>query len=188
MGQATAAQALSVAGANPSVRSIRLHRLGDVLAYEFSVQGRGPQLVDARSGRVITVDVSLARSIASARAPAGAKVVRTDFISRRRQDLTYRWGALPALRVAFDDPRATVIYVGAEDGSVRSTTWWSRAIAVAAGLHTFDPLDLLVREPIRKAILTSIALGALMTALTGYVIAAWRQRGQPSVRAGASRN
>jgi hypothetical protein len=186
---AEAARALSAAGANLSVRSIRLHRLGDVLAYEFSVQGRGPQLVDARSGRVITVDVSLARSIASARAPAGAQVVRTDLLSRRRQDLTYRWGALPAHRVAFDDPRATVVYVGAEDGSVRSTTRWSRAIGLVVGLHTLDPLDLVVREPaVRKAILTGIALSALMTALTGYVIAAWRQRGQPPVRAGASRN
>lgn len=175
---AEAARALAGAGVAPAVRSIRLHRLGDVLAYEIAVEGRGPQLVDARSGRPITVDAGLARGIAAARAPAGAQIVRTDLLSQRRHDPAYLWGALPAHRVTFDDSWATVVYVGAEDGSVRSTTRWSRAIGAVAAFHTFDPLDLVVREPaIRKAILIAIALTALVTALTGYAIAAWRQRG-----------
>jgi hypothetical protein len=175
---AEAVRALTGAGVASAVRSIRLHPLGDVLAYEIAVEGRGPQLVDARSGRPITVDAGLARSIAAARAPAGAQVVRTDLLSRRRQDLTYLWGSLPAHRVTFDDSWATVVYVGAEDGSVRSTTRWSRAMGAVAAFHTFDPLDLVVREPaIRKAILIAIALTALVTACTGYAIVAWRQRG-----------
>jgi hypothetical protein len=175
---AEAARALVWVGVAPAVTSMRLYRLGDVLAYEIAVAGRGLQLVDARSGRPITVDAGLARNIAAARAPAGAQIVRTDLLSRRRDDPMYLWGALPAHRVAFDDPWATVVYVGTDDGSVRSTTRWSRAIGVVASLHTFDPLDLVVREPaIRKATLIAVALTALVTALSGYAIVAWRQRG-----------
>jgi len=175
---AEAARALAGPGVAPDVRSIRLLRLGDVLAYEIAAEGLGPRLVDARSGRPITVDVGLAQRIAATRAPVGAQVVRTDLLSRRRHDLMYLWGALPAHRVAFDDPWATVVYVGAEDGSVRSTTRWSRAIDGVAAFHTFNPLDLVVRDPaIRKATLIAIALTALVTAFTGYAIVAWRERG-----------
>jgi hypothetical protein len=175
---AEAARALAEPGDAPAVRWIRLQPLGDVLAYEISVEGQALQLIDASSGRRITVDAALAQSIAAMRAPAGAKVVRTELLSRRRQDLTYRWGGLPAYRVAFDDPWGTLVYVGVEDGSVRSTTRWSRAISVVASFHTFDPLDLVVREPaIRKAILIAIALIAVVLALTGYAIVASRQRG-----------
>jgi hypothetical protein len=175
---AEAARALEWVGVAPAVTSIRLYRLGDVLAYEIAVAGRGLQLVDARSGRLITVDAGLARNIAAARAPAGAQIVRMDLLSRRRHDLMYPWGPLPAYRLAFDDPWATLVYVGTDDGSVRSTTRWSRAIGAVAALHTFAPLDLVVREPaIRKATLIAIALTALVTALSGYAIVAWRQRG-----------
>jgi len=174
---AEAARALPLVGVTPAVTSIRLYQLGDVLAYEIAVAGLGLQLVDARSGRPITVDAGLARNIAAARAPAGAQIVRTDLISRRRHDLTYHWGALPAHRVAFDDPWATVVYVGTADGSVRSTTRWSRALDAVAALHTFSQLDLVVPEPAsRKATLIAIALTALVTALSGYAIVAWRQR------------
>src|SRR5262249_61053146 len=79
---------------------------------------------------------------------------------------------------AFDDPRATVVYGGADDGSVRSTTRWSRAVGAVAALHTFAQLDLVVGEPaMRKATLIAIALTALMIALSGYAIVAWRQSG-----------
>ena len=175
---AEAARALALVGVTPRVTSIRLYRLGDVLAYEIAVAGHGLQLVDARSGRPITVDAGLARNIAAARAPAGAQIVRTDLLSRRRQDLMYHGGALPAHRVAFNDPWATVVYVGADDGSVRSTTRWSRAVGAVAALHTFAQLDLIVGEPaMRKATLIAIALTALMIALSGYAIVAWRQSG-----------
>ena len=175
---AEAARALALVGGTPAVTSIRLYRLGDVLAYEIAVAGRGLQLVDARSGHPITVDAGLARNIAAARAPAGTQIVRTDLLSRRRHDLMYHGGALPAHRVAFDDPWATVVYVGTDDGSVRSTTRWSRAVGAVAALHTFAQLDLVVGEPaIRKATLIAIALTALVTALSGYAIVPWRQRG-----------
>jgi hypothetical protein len=175
---AKAAAALAEGGAAPVVSSIRLYPLGDVLVYEVAIAGRGPRLVDARSGQPLSVDAGLARRVAAARAPEGARVVGTDLLSRRRHDLTYLWGSLPAHRVTFDDPWGTVVYVGAEDGSVRSTTRWGRAIDGIAAFHTFDPLDLVVREPaVRKAALIAIALVALVTALTGYAIVAWRQRG-----------
>jgi len=174
---AEAARALALAGVAPAVTSIRLYRLGDSLAYEIAVAGRGLQLVDARSGRPITVDAGLARHIAAAQAPAGAQIVRTDLLSRVRHDLMYHGGTLPAHRVAFNDPWATVVYVGIDDVSVRSTTRWSRAIGTVFTLHTFSPLDLVVRPSIRKAILIVVALTALVTALSGYAIVAWRQRG-----------
>jgi hypothetical protein len=174
---AEAAAALAEAGVVPVVSSIRLHQLGDALVYEVAIEGRGPRLVDARSGQPISVDAGLARRVAVARAPEGAQVVRTDLLSRRRHDLTYLWGPLPAHRVTFDDPWGTVVYVG-EEGSVRSTTRWGRAIDGIAAFHTFDPLDLVVREPaVRKAVLIAIALITLLVALTGYAIVAWRQRG-----------
>src|SRR5262245_32552754 len=50
---AEAARALPSVGVAPAVTSIRLHRLGDVVAYQIAVAGRGLQLVDARSGRPI---------------------------------------------------------------------------------------------------------------------------------------
>jgi hypothetical protein len=174
-----AALALVGPGIAPDVRSIRLVQLGDVLAYEIAAGGLGPRLVDARSGRPITVDAGLARSIAAVRAPVGAQVVHADIVTRRRHDLTYLWGPLPAHRVAFDDPWATVVYVGAEDGSVRSTTRWSRALDTVFAFHTFGPLELVVGEPaVRKGTLVAIALTALVTALTGYaIVVAWRRPG-----------
>lgn len=171
-----AARALVQPGVDPDVRSIRLVRLGDVLAYEIAAGGRGPRLVDARTGRPFTVDAGLARSIAAVRAPVAAQVVHSDMLDRRRNDLTYLWGPLPAHRVAFDDTWATVVYVGADDGSVRSTTRWSRALDVIWSFHTFGPVDLVVGDSARKASLIVISLTALLTALTGYAIVAWRQR------------
>jgi hypothetical protein len=171
-----AALALAGPGIAPDVRSIRLVQLGDVLAYEIAVEGRGPRLVDARSGRPFTVDAGLARSIAAVRAPVGARVVHADILTRRRNDLTYLWGSLPAHRVAFDDPWATVVYIGADDGSVRSMTRWSRVLETVWAFHTFGPLELVVGNPARKATLIVISLTALLTALTGYAIIAWRQR------------
>jgi|SRR5262245_1770805 len=171
-----AALALAGPGIPPDVRSIRLVRLGDVLAYEIAAGGRGPRLVDARSGRPFTVDAGLARSIAAVRAPTDARIVHVDILTRRRNDLTYLWGSLPAHRVAFDDPWATVVYVGAEDGSVRSTTRWSRVMDTVWAFHTFGPLEPIVGDSARKAFLVVISLTALLTALTGYAIVAWRQR------------
>src|SRR5262245_27265704 len=78
-----AALALAGPGIASDVRSMRLVWLGDLLAYEIAAEGRGPRLVDARSGRPITVDAGVARSIAAGLAPAGAQVVRADIISRR---------------------------------------------------------------------------------------------------------
>ena len=77
--------------------------------------------------------------------------------------------------MAFDDPWATVVYVGAEDGSVRSTTRWSRAVDTVWAFHTFGPLELVAGDPARKGTLIVISLTALLTALTGYAIVAWRQ-------------
>jgi hypothetical protein len=173
-----AALALVGPGIAPDVRSIRLVQLGDVLAYEIAAGGREPRLVDARSGRPITVDAGLARSTAAGRAPVGAQVLHADILTRRRHDLTYG-GSLPAHRVAFNDPWATVVYVGAEDGSVRSTTRWSRTRDTVFAFHTFGPLELVVGEPaIRKGTLIAIALTALLTALTGYaIVVAWRRPG-----------
>ncbi|HEU4366644.1 MAG TPA: hypothetical protein VFV05_00275 [Methylomirabilota bacterium] len=174
---AEAVRALAETGVGAPVRALRLQRLGDVLAYEISVVGRGPQLIDARTGRRVTVDEGLARSIAVARAPAGARLVRADLLSRRREDLMYRWGGLPAYRITFDDPWATVVYVVAEDGSLQTTTRWGRVLGAVAALHTFDPLDLVLRDPaIRKAILIAVSLTALVTAITGYAIVVSRQR------------
>jgi hypothetical protein len=171
-----AAGVLAGAGAALAVTSLRLTQLGDVLAYEIAVAGRR-QFVDARTGRPITVDAGLARTIATAQAPAGAQVVRMDLVSRRREDLMYMWGTLPAHRLTFDDPWVTVVYVGV-DGFVRSTTRWSRVMDIVSSFHTFNPLDLVVGDPaIRKGILIAVSLVALLTALTGYAIVAWRQRG-----------
>jgi hypothetical protein len=171
---AEAARALG--GTVPAVTSLRLTQLGDVLAYEIALAGRGPRLVDARTGRPLTIDSELARSIATARAPAGARIAGADVLSRRRHDLTYLWGSLPAHRVTFDDPSATVVYVGAEDGTVWATTRWTRIRGAIGAFHTFDPLDLVLGEPkVRKAILVAVSLVALLTALTGYAIVAWRR-------------
>jgi hypothetical protein len=170
-----AARALVGPGITPDISSIRLVRLGDVLAYEIAAEGREPRLVDARSGRPFTVDAGLARSIAAVRAPVGAQIVHADILDRRRHDLTYLWGSLPAHRVAFDDPWVTVVYVGVEDGSVRSTTRWSRAFDTVAAFHTFGPLELVIGDPLRKGSLLAIALTALVLALTGYAIVVWRQ-------------
>jgi hypothetical protein len=171
-----AALALVGPGIAPDVRSIRLVQLGDVVAYEIAAGGHGPRLVHAHSGRPINVDAGLARSIAAVRTPVGAQVVHADILTRRRHDLTYLWGSLPAHRVAFDDPWGTVVYIGAEDGSVRSTTRWSRALDIVWAFHTFGPLEVVVGDPARKATLILISLTALLTAFTGYAIVAWRQR------------
>ena len=50
-------------------------------------------------------------------------------------------------------------------------------MSITASLHTFDPLDSIVRDPaIRKAFLIVVALVALVLSVTGYAIIAWRQR------------
>ena len=173
---AEAARALAGTAAVPAITSLRLSQLGNVLAYEIVFFGQRPQFVDARTGRPVTIDAALARSIATTRAPAGARVVQMDLLSRRREDLLHAWGSLPAHRVIFDDRWSTVVYVGAEDGTVFSTTRWARVMDTIGAFHTFDPLDFLLRDPAaRKVVLIAVALVTLGTALTGYAIVAWRR-------------
>src|SRR5687767_8049269 len=52
---AEAVRAVAGSDASPRVRGIRLQPLGGVMVYEISVEGRPPQLVDASTGRRITV-------------------------------------------------------------------------------------------------------------------------------------
>jgi hypothetical protein len=184
---ADAVRALAPTGSGPSVRSIRLYRLGDALVYEVTLAGRGVRLVDAGTGRVVSVDAALALRLAASGAPAGASVVGAETLSRRSDDLAYRWGALPAHRVAFDDPAGTVVYVGMRDGSLRSTTRLGRMIGVAAGLHTFEPLDLVLDPAIRKVAMFVVGLGALAAAVSGYFIAFRRSRRVPAGQVAASR-
>jgi hypothetical protein len=60
-------------------------------------------------------------------------------------------------------------------------------IGVAAGLHTFEPLDLVVDPAIRKVAMFVVGLGALAAAVSGYFIAFRRSRRVPAGQVAASR-
>ena len=69
---AEAVRAVAGSDVTPKVRWMRLQPLGDVIVYEVSVEGRPLQLIDATTGKRITVDAAVAERIATTRAPAGA--------------------------------------------------------------------------------------------------------------------
>lgn len=161
--------------ARPRANGVVLKQVGDVVAYEFDLAGQGTYLVDARSGRLLTITPDLADRIARARYPSDSPVVQVDHLTEHSFD--YPFGALPAYRIVRGNDGARVYYVAERTGAVLAADRWARFQAVMDALHTFEPLKLIVRGPdvASHALILASTLG-IAVAATGYALALPRRR------------
>jgi hypothetical protein len=156
-------------GTTVSVQSLTLKRIGDVPVYSVSVEGKGLNLVDARTGQMFTMGPELAERIARRNVPAQAATRRVELVTERAP--SYPWGPLPAYRVSFDGVGSDY-YVSTEDGSVLRFDTRHMVVGLIESLHTFAPVRLLTeREGVRQGLLLLTSIVAVGLGITGYFLA-----------------
>ncbi len=136
-------------------------------------------LVDASSGRRVSVDSATALVVAKA-----------DYVGRGRAgspelmhapNLEVRGHSAPIWRVTFDDDDTTTIYVSGQDGKIlerRNNAW--RLFDIAWMLHIMDYTE---RDDFNNPLVVTAAAGGLWIALTG----AWLLVASLRIRRSAAR-
>ena len=137
-------------------------------------------LFDARSGQQLSpLDQGSAVAIARARIATDAPVAAAELVTIASPE--YR-GALPAWRIAFDEPSRLAIYVGANNGQVtarRSELW--RVYDFLWALHIMDYRD---HENFNHAAIIIVSVLAFLSTIAGIVLIPYRfrwQRKKPAV-------
>lgn len=129
-------------------------------------------LFDARSGAKLSpLDQESALAIARARIETEAPVASSEFVTTASPE--YR-GALPAWRIAFDEPSRLAIYVGANTGQVtarRSELW--RVYDFLWALHIMDYRD---HENFNHAPIIIVSILAFLSTIAGIALIPYRFR------------
>jgi hypothetical protein len=82
---------------------------------------------------------------------------------------------LPVLRVKFDDPAHTWLYIDPRTGAIAQRREWKSRLErwMYDGLHNFDFAVLMYRRPLWDIVLITLSLGGLLLSISGAVIG-WR--------------
>ena len=161
-----AVQALPAAGRR--VRGVALRNLAGRLVYDFTGQNGAHILVDATTAQRVELTDSFASRLAR-RVMADSTVTYT-VRQITEHDKGYRFGLLPAYRIALDDKSRTVMHVAA-DGSITSTSNRSRFRAAMAALHELQIPGDVIPGRLRKLLLLGASALTIILALTGYILA-----------------
>lgn len=129
-------------------------------------------LFDARTGhRLSPLDAESALAIARARINTEAPVASSQLVTTASPE--YR-GALPAWRIAFDEPSKLAVYVGANNGQVtarRSELW--RIYDFLWALHIMDYQE---HENFNHAPIIIVSVLAFLSTLAGIALIPYRFR------------
>jgi hypothetical protein len=136
------AQAIAIvdaaAGAPAKLEDVRLRRLAGRLVYEISTDS-GKHLVDAVDGSRVAIDEEFAKHIVKRHVGEGARF--RDVSLLRVHNDEYGWGPVPAWRIALDDDRATLFFIGAQGGEVSYSDRYGRARQWLIGWHSLAFLN-----------------------------------------------
>ncbi|WP_374583908.1 PepSY domain-containing protein [Pseudoduganella sp.] len=181
-----AAPSALLAAAGGSVRELRWTRVqGRVVVQAFAAGGK-PVLLDGATAQPLQLDPAALRTAAAQLLPGSvprfAMQSVYDLYYYNRDAHTMTGGSakpLPVLRVEFDDPQASWVYldpytgavVGRSDRGKRSSRW------LFAMLHSWDWLPLLERRPLWDMLLIFLSIGGAVMSITGIVIG-WRRLGK----------
>ena len=82
---------------------------------------------------------------------------------------------LPVLRVKFDDPDRTWLYLDPRTGAIAQRREWKSRLErwLYDGLHDFDFAFLMYRRPLWDMVLITLSIGGALLSVTGVVIS-WR--------------
>jgi hypothetical protein len=129
-------------------------------------------LFDARTGaRLSPLDQESAVAVARARITTDAPVASSDLVTTASPE--YR-GALPAWRIAFDEPSKLAVYVGANTGQVtarRSELW--RVYDFLWALHIMDYQE---HENFNHAPIVIVSVLAFLSTIAGIALIPYRFR------------
>lgn len=129
-------------------------------------------LFDARTGAKLSpLDAESALAIARARIVTEAPVASSELVTAASPE--YR-GALPAWRIAFDEPSKLAVYVGANNGQVtarRSELW--RVYDFLWALHIMDYRD---HENLNHAPIIIVSILAFLSTIAGIALIPYRFR------------
>lgn len=147
------------------VLKLQLKPLYDRYVYEATT-AEGIRLIEAGSGRPITIDAPKARELAVARFGGNAQVrsvKRVDEVTLETRDLT-----LPVWRVEFADDDRTALFVSATNGDVveaKNDSW--RLWDFFWMLHIMDYTE---RQSFNHPLIITVATGAAWLALSGLIL------------------
>jgi hypothetical protein len=130
----------------------------------------GAALFDAQTGqRLSPLDAGSALAIARARINTEAPVASSQLVTEASPE--YR-GALPAWRIAFDEPSKLAVYVGANNGQAtarRSELW--RVYDFLWALHIMDYRD---HENFNHAPIIIVSVLAFLSTIAGIALIPYR--------------
>lgn len=137
-------------------------------------------LFDARTGAKLSpLDAENALAVARARIITEAPVASSELVTTASPE--YR-GALPAWRIAFDEPSKLAVYVGANTGQVtarRSELW--RVYDFLWALHIMDYQE---HENFNHAPIIIVSVLAFLSTIAGIALIPyrfrWRRKKQPA--------
>ncbi|UCG74986.1 MAG: PepSY domain-containing protein [Gemmatimonadota bacterium] len=158
------------------VRRVQILPIGGRTAYLFATKS-GDYLIDAESGRPLTITPELARRLAADRLDPGLQADPIEEI--HSHDFWYVSGQLPVFRVRFSN--STVAHVSPATGEVQVTDLSRQLFTLlAGGMHTFWPLSVVVGLPVGKWLLWAASFASLILIGSGYWLAfprwrAWRR-------------
>ena len=159
-----------VLGRTIDVSRVNLRQIRDTVVYEVHLRGGGAHLLNATSGQLFTIDRESAARYVLDMYPTEGRVVKSAPVEK--YDYDYQWGALPAYRIVLDSDPSVDFFVTLNDGVVRRSDRWNRALGALASLHTLEPLKLFTRrEEIRRGLMLAAGLLGLAATVTGYCLA-----------------
>jgi hypothetical protein len=112
--------------------------------YQVSLGESGAHLVDAITGEHFTIDEDFAKHIV--RRHAGEDARFRQATQQREHSDEYPWGPLPAWRIALEDSRDTLFFIGAASGEVTFNDRQGRIRQRIIGWHSFAFLHGLMSE------------------------------------------
>ena len=139
--------------------------------------GRPIDWSDAATGRIVTIDATLAAAIAGDAVP-NAPVAHVERVERPAGGFP---GPFPAFHVVFRDDAGTEAWVAVPTGEVRRSERRDRVKSYLGNkAHLFAPLrELPGGDTTRKGVLTLASAVAMISIVTGYWLALpgrWRRR------------
>jgi hypothetical protein len=180
----TAWRALNRVGIAP-IKELQLTRVGGVHYWVGLSAADSSRLVTtgrAENGTAsrptVRGDFSMAELLTNAaRVLPSARIVDTAFLTSydsyyRDQERQLR---LPIVRVKFDDPEQTWLYLDPRTGAIAQRRVWKSRLErwLYDGLHDFDFAVLMYRRPLWDIVLISLSIGGALLSLTGVTLG-WR--------------
>lgn len=169
-------------GQEIKVTGIEFRRIAGRLLYRLLTESGGSHLVDAVSGERYVIDEAEARELLRLADPA---IAGGEMTLVRAFDSDYRYGPLPAYRLALQDARGTAYYIATETGEARATNREGRWRGFIAGMHTFDFLyGVASPRAIRLSLALTSVVGTVMTLFGFWILwiqfVNWRARRRAS--------